>query len=210
MKHLIIIGAGGMGRCVYELAKNGVGYGTDFDVKGFVDDNLQALEGFDNYPPMLGTISDYQIEESDVFACSIGDVPTKVKVCESMKTRGAEFITLIHRSATIGQNVIIGNGTMIDDNVHIDPDVNIGEQCLLQTQAIIGHDSQIGDYVRIDTHCSLVGGTIVKDRATIFTHAMISHNVIVGEDATIGACSFVMKKVKPGTSVFGVPAKPIF
>ena len=210
MKHLIIIGAGGMGRCVYELAKNGLGFQQEYDIKGFLDDNLTALEGFKNYPPVLATIKDYKIETGDVFACSIGDVPTKVEIVNSLKSKGAEFITLIHKTATIGQNVVIGNGTLIDDGVHIDPDVTIGEQCLLQTQAIIGHDSQIGDYVRIDTHCSLVGGTIVKDRATIFTHAMISHNVTINEDATVGACSFVIKSVKPGISVFGVPAKPIF
>lgn len=210
MKHLIIIGAGGMGRCVYELAKNGLGFQQEYDIKGFLDDNLKALDGFNNYPPVLSSINEYKIEIDDVFACSIGDVPTKVKVIELMGSKGAEFITLIHKSATIGQNVLIGKGTLIDDNVHIDPDVTIGEQCLLQTQAIIGHDSHIGDFVRIDTHCSLVGGTIVKDRATIFTHAMISHNVTINEDATVGACSFVIKSVKPGISVFGVPAKPIF
>lgn len=210
MKHLVIIGAGGMGRCLYELARNGVGFYETYDVKGFIDDNLAALDGFKNYPPVLAKIDEYKIEADDVFTCSIGDVATKVKICEALKAKGAEFITLIHKSATIGQNTIIGNGSIIDDNVHIDPDVKIGEQCLLQTQAIIGHDSEIGNYVRIDTHCSLVGGTIVKDRATIYTHAMISHNVIVGEDANVGACSFVMKKVKPGESVFGVPAKAIF
>lgn len=210
MKHLIIIGAGGMGRCLYSLATNGKGYQGIFDIKGFLDDNMSALDGFNGYPPMLAKIADYQVQEDDVFTCSIGDVQTKIKICESLKAKGAQFITLIHKNSSIGLNTKIGEGSIIDEGVHIDPDVTIGEQCLLQTQAIIGHDSIIEDYVRIDTHCSLVGGTIVKRGACIYTHAMINHNVVIGEDAVVGACSFVIKKVKPGTTVFGVPAKPIF
>lgn len=210
MKKLIIIGAGGMGRCVYCIAENSIGYGTDFIIKGFLDDNLNALDGFEGYEPVLSGIANYQPEEDDVFVCSIGEVATKVKICEALKKKGGKFFTLVHTKAVIGKNSKIGEGTIIDEGVHIDPDVVIGTDCLLQAQAIIGHDSVIGNYARIDTQCSLVGGTVVKDRATIYTHAMISHNVMVGEDAVVGACSFVIKSVKPGISVFGVPAKPIF
>ena len=45
MKNLIIIGAGGMGRTVYSNALESVGSGKEFVVKGFIDDNLQALDG---------------------------------------------------------------------------------------------------------------------------------------------------------------------
>ena len=210
MKQLIIIGAGGMGRCTYCIAEQSIGYNKDFQIKGFLDDNIHALDGFIGYKPVLSTISDYTIESGDVFVCSIGDVQTKYKLCEKLKAKGAVFYTLIHQDAFIGKNATIGQGTIIDERAHIDPDVTIGEDCLIQAQAIIGHDSQIGNYVRIDTLSSLVGGTIVKDRATIYTHSMINHNVTVGEDAVVGACSFVIKNVKPGTSVFGVPAKSLF
>lgn len=210
MKQLIIIGAGGMGRCTYCIAEHSVGFGEDFQIKGFLDDNVHALDGFDGYKPVLTTIEDYNIEPEDVFVCSIGEVQAKVTICEKLKAKGAKFYTLIHKNSSVGKNTKIGEGTIIDESVHIDPDVIVGDDCLFQAQAIVGHDSVIGDYVRIDTQCSLVGGTIVKDRATIYTHAMISHNVVVGEDAVVGACSFVIKNVKPGVSVFGAPAKPIF
>lgn len=210
MKHLVIIGAGGMGRCLYCMAKESRGYGDEFTIKGFLDDNLNALDGFEGYPPLISTIFDYQIEPDDVFACSIGDVQTKRKVCDKLKEKGAIFQTLIHKTATTWDNCKIGQGTVIDEGVHIDPNVIIGNDCLIQAKAVIGHDSIIGNYVRIDSFCALVGGTIVKDRAAIYTHAMINHRVTVGEDSTVGACSFVIKNVKPETTVFGVPARAIF
>ena len=59
MKNLVIIGAGGMGRTIFDVARESIGYGIEYTIKGFIDDNLSALDGFEDYPPMLGTISHY-------------------------------------------------------------------------------------------------------------------------------------------------------
>lgn len=210
MKHLVIIGAGGMGRCIYNLALSSIGYGVEFDIKGFLEKDIKSLDGFSSYPPILSDDDNYKICKNDVFVCSLGDTKKRQEIYERFVCKGAEFFSLIHKSASIGMNTIIGKGTIIDESAHIDPDVTIGCNCLIQVQAVIGHDSMINDHVRIDSQCSLVGGTIVKSGACIYTHAMINHNVTIGEDAVVGACSFVIKNVKPGVSVFGVPAKPIF
>ena len=39
MKQLIIVGAGGMGRTMYDMARESIGYGREFLIKGFIDDN---------------------------------------------------------------------------------------------------------------------------------------------------------------------------
>ena len=36
VKHLVIVGAGGFGREMYGAALESVGYGVEFDVKGFL------------------------------------------------------------------------------------------------------------------------------------------------------------------------------
>lgn len=210
MKQLLIIGAGGMGRCVYNIAINSCGYGTEFIVKGFLEKEVKTMDGYDGYPPIVADDDSYVITPEDVFVCSIGDVKTKTIVVESYRKRGAKFMSLIHKKAILGMNVVLGDGCVIDEGVHIDPDVKVGDNCLIQAQTIIGHDSRIGANVRIDSQSFLVGGTVVDDCATIYTKAMINHNVTIGKNAVVGACSFVIKSVKPGVSVFGIPAKPIF
>lgn len=207
MKKLVIIGAGGMGRSVYCIAKGCIGYGTEFVVKGFIDDDLSQLDNFEGYPPVLGTIDDYVIEEDDVFVCSIGDTKTKKIICEKLKARGAKFQTLIHKTAIVRQNAKIGDGCIIADFASVGADCTIGENSLVQTFAIAAHDCKIGNYARIDTHATCVGGVVIEDTATIHTSAVVSHNVVVGEGATVAALSFVIKKVKPGTTVYGNPAK---
>lgn len=53
MKNLIIVAAGGMGRTLYDMSRESIGYGDGYVIKGFIDDNLHALNGFANYPAIL-------------------------------------------------------------------------------------------------------------------------------------------------------------
>lgn len=209
MKHLVIIGSGGMGRSLYCIAQDCIGYNEQFDIKGFIDDDLHSLDGFDGYPPLLGTIKDYQIEEDDVFVCSISTNTIKEGVCDELINKGAKFQTLITKTAIIGKNAVIGEGSIIANYVIVSPDSKIGKNTLIQDFAVIGHDCVVGDYVRVDTHCTCVGGTEICNGATIHTSAIVNHGVVVGEGATVGAMSFVIRKVKAGTIVCGNPARKL-
>lgn len=207
MKYLVIIGAGGMGKDIYHTAKLSIGYGTEFVIKGFIDDNIHSLDDCVGYPPVLNTIKEYQPEKDDIFTCSMGNVQTKKELCELIKDRGGKFITLIHQTAQLGENVKLGDGCIIDSHAHIGSDTIIGENCLVQTFAGIGHDCRVGNYCRLDVRSFLVGGVQLGDNVTIHTNAILNHHVVVEDDAVVAALSFVVRKVKAGTTVYGNPAK---
>lgn len=208
MKQLIIIGAGGMGRTMYSNVLESRGYGDTFVVKGFIDDDLQALDGFSNYPPVLGTISGYQPEADDVFVCSIGGASRRLCM-ESIISRGGEFINIIHRTARLLTNMVIGKGNFIGADTVIGNDVVIGNYNMIQSYTIIGHDARIGDFNRIDTRVTCVGGIVIGDEVNIHTSAVINHNVTVESKSCVAALSFVIKDVKAGTTVIGNPAKKL-
>lgn len=208
MKHLIIIGAGGMGRTMYDMARESVGYGIEYDIQGFLDDNIAALDNFENYPPIIAPIQSYLPNENEIFICSIGGAARK-KCIEEIISRGGQFLTMIHSTARIGTNVQIGEGTIVGAYTTIGADAKVGKYNLIQSYTVIGHDSVIGDWNRIDTHVTLVGGTIVQNEADIHTAAMISHNVTIENNARVAACSFVIRRVKEGTTVLGNPAKKL-
>lgn len=209
MKELVIIGAGGMGREIHYTATHSIGYGTEFIVKGFIDDDMHALSGFQDYPSIIGTIQNYKIQKNDVFVCSMGDVTDRERAWKHIKEAGGHFLTLIHQNAIIKTNAKIGEGTIVDAFAIVSCDAEIGEDCLVQQAAIIGHDVKIGKHCRIDCQSFFVGGVIVGDRCTIHTAAVLNHHVEVGDDATVGACSFVIRKVKPKSTVCGNPAKKL-
>lgn len=208
MKNLIIIGAGGMGRTIYSNALESVGYGEKFVVKGFIDDNLAALDAFENYPPVIGTIRDYQPQPDDVFVSSIGGASRRACMEEIIR-RGGEFVELIHQTARIYQNAKLGKGNFIGAFSVIGNDAVVGDYNMIQSYTVIGHDAHIGNWNRIDTHVTCVGGIVIEDEVNIHTGAVISHNVTVGSGAHVGALSFVIRKVKPGTTVCGNPAKKL-
>lgn len=209
MKNLIIIGAGGMGRTLYSNALESLGYGEKFVIKGFIDDNLKTLDEFPNYPPVIDTIRDYQPQEDDVFVSSIGGASRKACMEEIIR-RGGEFITLIHQTVRLLANVKIGKGNFIGAYTVIGNDAEIGDYNMIQSYSVIGHDAKIGNWNRIDTRVTCVGGVVIEDDVSIYSSAVISHNVVVETGAHVGALSFVIKKVKAGTTVMGNPAKKLF
>ena len=208
MRDLIIIGAGGMGRTMYSNALESIGYGEKFVVKGFIDDNINALDNFPNYPPIVGTIKDYVPQHNDVFVSSIGGASRK-PCMEEIISRGGEFIELIHQTARIYTNVKLGKGNFIGAFAVIGNDAVIGDYNMIQSYTVIGHDVRMGNWNRIDTHVTCVGGIVIEDETNIHTSAVINHNVTIGSGAHVGALSFVIRKVKPGTTVCGNPAKKL-
>lgn len=208
MKHLIIVGAGGMGRTIYSNALECLGYGETYTVKGFIDDNLHALDRYSNYPPIIGTIKGYIPQDNDVFVSSIGGASRR-PCMEEIITRGGEFIDLIHKTARIYKNAKLGKGNFIGAYSVIGNDAVVGDYNMIQAYSVIGHDAMIGSWNRIDTHVTCVGGIVIEDEVNIHTSAVINHGVTVGSGAHVGALSFVIRKVKEGTTVMGNPAKKI-
>lgn len=210
MKHLIILGAGGMGRQVLSFAKSCDGFEKEYDIKGFLDDNLEAMKAFPGYPPVLGTVDDYKVEADDVFFNSIGDVQSKKRCINKILDKGGEFITLVHPTAQVSPETKIGKGCMIGSYVGIGVETTIGDFCLIQSKATIGHDVHIADYARIDCNVVLIAGVNVGNDVCIHTSAVINHDVSLGDGSIVGAMSFVIRNVKAGQTVFGNPAKKIF
>jgi hypothetical protein len=99
VKRLVIIGAGGYGCEVAFWALEAREQGTEWQPKGFIDDNPAAFDGFAGCLPLMGRVSDYQPEPDDVFVCAIGAVAVKER-CEGGAGEGWTFHPLDppHRS----------------------------------------------------------------------------------------------------------------
>lgn len=209
MKHLLIIGARGWGREVYNMLPECIGYQTEFDIKGFLDDNKDALEGMPGYPPIIGSVEHYEPQEDDVFICALGDAHWKRYYTDIILSKDGEFINLIHKSSIIGRNTKIGKGCIVVDNVGISCDITIGNYVTFQSYAIVGHDAQIGDYCHLGCRSFMGGYAILGNVTTIQTNSIILPHIKVGNNCTVGAGAVVIRKVKDGCTVYGNPAKKL-
>lgn len=206
MKNLLIIGARGFGREVYNLALESVGYGSEFVVKGFLDDKADALNGFNGYPSIVSSVENYEILPDDVFCCALGDVQYKKKYVEIVKNKGGKFISLIHSTSFISRNTTIGEGAIILDNNHISCDLTIGDFVTIQPFCAIGHDVRIGNFCHINAQSFLGGEVIVGDFVTLNTGAIVLPHKTVNTGATVGAGSVVLRNVPSNVTVYGNPA----
>jgi serine O-acetyltransferase len=105
--------------------------------------------------------------------------------------------------------------------IDIHPGAKIGKRFFLDHGfSVIGESAEIGDDVTIYQHVTL-GGTnpttgvagkrhpTLRDGVVIGSGAQVLGPIEVGEGAKVGANSVVTKDVAPGSTVVGIPAKPV-
>lgn len=207
MTNLIIIGAGGFGREMFGAAREAVGFGERFRIKGFLDGNPAALDGFSGYPAIIGAPETYAPAPDDVFITALGSISSRRRCAGMIEARGGVFIPIIHRSASLGPNVAVGEGSFIAHNVVLTADVKVGRHSCVFHGSVIGHDTALGDYTHVYSLASIGGGVRIGEGASVFPGAKVVPRVAIGEGATVGIGSTVIRDVAPGITVFGSPAE---
>jgi len=86
---------------------------------------------------------------------------------------------------------IIGEGTKIDNLVHIAHNVMIGKHCLIVAQVGVSGSSRLGNYVILAGQVGVVGHLEIGDGAIVLAQSGVSHSI------------------KAGEQVFGSPAHPV-
>ena len=210
MKDLIIVGAGGFGRELLSVVSEINKVEPTWNVLGFIDDNINALDGYNIEQKVLGTIKDWQPSDKEMFALSIAAPETKKKVAALLREKGAKFANIIHPTATISERTTLGEGVVMFGCVGISVDVKIGDFVFFNAYDGVGHDSVIGDYCTFGPKVCISGFTEMGECVNVGALASTHPGVKVGEHSTIGMNSCAIRRVKPGTTVVGVPAKAIW
>lgn len=207
MQDVIIVGASGFGRELLSLIEWINSITPTWNVLGFLDDNLHALDGFDIPYKVLGCINEWKTNGTEQYALAIAAPRTKEKIVSILKERGAQFATIIAPTATIGSRTTVGEGVVMFGDVGISVDCKIGDYVFFNTLDGIGHDVVIGDYCTFGPKVCISGTTKMGKGANVGALASTYPGVEVGDYATIGMNSVAIRRVKPNTTVIGVPAR---
>ena len=208
MKKILIVGAGGFGRELLQWIKDINAEKPTWDIGGFLDDNLQALDGVEIDYPVVGTISDWQPKDDEVFALAMGKPQLKRMVVEKLKSRGAHFAAVIHPTALVSPFAHYGEGLVMFPYSKLSCNSTVGDFVSILTTPI-GHDNEIGDYTMISGGCNIVRNVKIGKDVFVAAGVCIAQDVVVKDGAYIGLGSVVLKDVKAGTKVFGNPARII-
>ncbi len=140
---------------------------------------------------------------------SVGDSRLRKKLFNAALAQGLSPLTVVHPSAVVANDAVIGAGSVVFAGVKINPGAKIGRNVILNTGAIIEHDCRIGDHAHIAPAACLAGLVNVGAEAHVGARAVVKQGILIGKNAVVGAGAVVLRAVAPGTTVVGSPARQI-
>ncbi len=108
---------------------------------------------------------------------------------------------------TIGNDVYIGANTTIDRGT-LD-DTVIGNGSKIDNLVHIAHNAVIGKNVIIIANSMIAGSVRIKDDSWIAPSASILNQTEIGEGSTVGLGSVVLKNIPRDQTYLGNPARPV-
>ncbi len=114
--------------------------------------------------------------------------------------------SVIGRDVTLDRGVVVGRGTRVMDKAHLTGGMIVGDDVFISALVASSNDSSFG---RDGYDEDLVRGPRVEDGAMIGAGASLLPGVVIGRAATVGSGAVVTHDVEAGTTVVGVPARPI-
>lgn len=161
MKKLMILGAGGHGKVVGEIAKE-CGYEISF-----LDDRIKK--------DVVGTIDELFkfVDSYDEFIVGIGANKKRKQLTEMLKSYNVKIATLVHPTAYVSHTAEIGQGTVVEPETIVNSNSIIGEGCIISVGAIIDHDAIVNPFAHINA------GAICKSGSTVESEEKIDAGEIV-------------------------------
>lgn len=214
-ERLVIIGAGGFGREVFDVVEAiNFEYETKsavrFEVLGFLDDGKPDEARLSAYGVRnLGPVSHLEELPPDVgYVIAIGSSSVRRKIDVYCQTLGRTSPVLVHPSATMGRKVELGPGTVVCSHVSMTNHIAVGRHVHLNLNSTVGHDVALGDYVTVFPGAAISGAVSLETEVMIGTGAAVIQGVTIGRGSVIGAAAGVIRDIPAGTTAVGVPAKP--
>jgi sugar O-acyltransferase (sialic acid O-acetyltransferase NeuD family) len=205
----ILVGAGAFGRELINWARDAESKGSFPPLAGFIDDTHTGLSNPDYDLRSLGSIQDYQPQPNDIFLMGIADPNGKESIVNLLKSKGAEFITLIHPTAIVARTARLGTGSILCPFSMVSADAIVGDFVTINSYSGVGHDAHVGDYTTMSGHVDLTGR--VKCGRSVFfgTGAKVIPDVSIGDSAIIGAGTLIVRSVKAGVTMYTMPSQKL-
>jgi len=198
MVSIFVYGAGGHGKVIVDTIRNAQ---VRCVVMHVIDDDVR-LHG----RQLLG----FPIRGADAIGLergliAIGNNVSRLRIASRYPGRLA---TLVHRTATLGQDVPLGEGSVLMAGAIVNVGSTIGANVIINTAATVDHDCVIGDGVHLAPGCHLCGDVQVGEGSLLGVGTLVVPGVRIGKHAFIHAGQTVTRDVSDGETVRGSREHP--
>lgn len=196
---LVIVGAGGLGREVLDVA-----LALDVDVLCFADDARagSVVRGVAVRHPR-------DVPGDASFLVGVADPVARRRLTDLLASAGCRPVTLVHPRAVVAGQTLLGAGCLVMAGAHVSSSVTVGAGSQVQYNATIGHDAVLDEVVTVLPGANVSGSVRIGAGATVGSGAVVLQGRAVGPGAFVGAGAVVTHDVAPGQVVVGCPARPL-
>ena len=202
-RRLLIVGAGGHGRAVADVAT-----AAGWTVAGFIE-----RSSADAAPDIIGRDDELSAcvarHAIDGVLVGVGNtaLARRIEIFERLRGLGPSLPTLVHPRATVSPTARLGAGSVVFPGVVLGAGVAVGDNAVVYSGSIVEHGCRLADHVYLSPAVVLSGEVCVEDGAFIGAGAIVVPRVTVGKHAVVGAGAVVVRDVAAGETVKGVPAR---
>ena len=151
---ILILGAGAFAREVYNWVHQ-----AGHEVIGFYASQGVEPSYLRGLPIYYGNAHDISTEAKWIIG--VGNATHMRKMVNEVSNYIEPADGIIHPNSVVGDNVVVGKGSIICPATVISCDVTIGSCVAINIGCTIGHDVIIQDFVHLSPNTSLSGGTLL-------------------------------------------------
>ena len=204
---IIVLGAGGHARVLIDALRSRAAI-----IRGVVDaDNDKHAQMLFDIPIIGDDQAVLDIPADSVgLVNGIGTVRVSLQrrqIFDDFKRKGYCFATVIHASAIVAADVLLGEGAQIMAGAVLQTGCQIGENTIINTRVAVDHDCIIGNHVHVSPGATLCGNVTVGDGAHIGAGATVIQGIRIGRNGMVAAGALVIRDIADDVTVAGVPAR---
>ncbi|WP_455425075.1 sugar O-acyltransferase [Dryocola sp. LX212] len=151
---LLILGAGGHGRSIAELAAlTGI-----YSNIAFLDDSWEP--NAPSLPPIVGRMDHLKKNQASFTHAiiGIGNNSIREQLHVQLQEEGLALATLVHPRACVSPSALLGKGSVVFAGVVIGANVRAGEGTIINCNSTVDHDGVLEDFAHLGVGVQLAGG----------------------------------------------------
>jgi sugar O-acyltransferase (sialic acid O-acetyltransferase NeuD family) len=189
-KKIAIIGAGGHGKVVGEIALL-----NQYDTIHFFDDRKIEIKKFPF--KICGNLEQLGINlgNYNFFFVAIGDNKKRYDKILWLTKKKLNIVSLIHPKSVVSQFSTLEAGSCVMANSAINPGTLIKKGAIINTSSSIDHDCVIGKYAHISPNCSLSGNVSVGNFTHLGSGTSVHPGINIGNNVKTGVGTSVYKNI---------------